>query len=51
MQISICVDGDVILINNRSIFSKDVEDFEYSPKPEYESHVQVINEQDELSLL
>ena len=47
MQISLCVDGDVVLINNRAIFTKDVEDFEYTPKPEYESHVHVYNEIDE----
>ena len=39
MQISICVDGDVLLINNREILSEDVENFEYAPKPEYESYV------------
>jgi DNA polymerase epsilon subunit 1 len=51
MQISLCVDGDVFLINNRQIFSKDVEDFEYTPKPEYESFCVVLNESDEISVL
>ena len=41
---TICVDGDTILLNNRQILSKDVDDFEYAPKDEYQSIVKVYNE-------
>ena len=36
------------LIINREIVSEDIEDFEYSPKPEYEGQFTVINEPDEV---
>ena len=36
------------LIINREIVSEDIEDFEYTPKPEYEGQFTVINEPDEV---
>jgi DNA polymerase epsilon subunit 1 len=39
------------LINNREILSEDVEDFEYTPKPEYEGPFEVFNEADEKALI
>ena len=39
------------LITNREIVSEDVEDFEYTPKPEYDGPFIVLNEPDEKSLL
>jgi len=38
------------LIINREIVSEDIEDFEYTPKPEYEGQFTVINEPDEVGL-
>ena len=39
------------LICNREIISTDVEDFEYTPRPEFEGPFIVFNEQDEAALL
>jgi len=39
------------LITNREIISSEIEDFEYTPKPEYEGVFTVFNEPDEVSLL
>lgn len=39
------------MINNREIISQDVDDFEYTPKPEFEGHFTVFNEPDEKALL
>lgn len=39
------------LITNREIVSEDIEDFEYTPKPEYEGPFIVFNEPDEASLI
>lgn len=36
MMISYMIDGQGYLITNREIISTDVEDFEYTPKPEFE---------------
>jgi len=36
MMISYMVDGQGYLINNREVISADVQDFEYTPHPEYE---------------
>lgn len=36
MMISYMVDGQGYLITNREIISTDVQDFEYTPKPEFE---------------
>ena len=39
------------LITNREVIGADVEDFEYTPKPEYEGPFIVFNELDEVNLL
>lgn len=39
------------MITNREIISADVDDFEYTPKPEFEGFFTIFNEQDEASLL
>lgn len=51
MMISYMIDGQGYLITNREIISTDVDDFEYTPKPEFEGQFIVFNEPDELSLL
>ncbi|XP_059098833.1 DNA polymerase epsilon catalytic subunit A-like [Tigriopus californicus] len=51
MMISYMIDGQGYLITNREIISKDVDDFEYTPKPEFEGHFIVYNEANELELL
>lgn len=38
------------LITNREIVSEDIEDFEFTPKPEYEGPFTVFNEPDEASV-
>ncbi|KAK0426248.1 hypothetical protein QR680_009605 [Steinernema hermaphroditum] len=47
MMISYMIDGEGYLIINRSIVSADVEDFEYTPKPEFPGRFTVLNEKDE----
>ncbi|TRY87466.1 hypothetical protein DNTS_035296 [Danionella cerebrum] len=39
------------LITNREIVSEDIEDFEFTPKPEYEGPFTVFNEPDEAALI
>eukprot|EP00347_Sterkiella_histriomuscorum_P016015 403354822 len=52
MMISYVIDGKGFLITNRQIVGGDVEDFEYSPKPEYDIGIfTVFNEADEKGLL
>lgn len=51
MMISYMIDGDGFLITNREIISEDIEDFEYSPKPEYLGQFTIFNEEDEAALL
>lgn len=51
MMISYMIDGQGYLITNREIISADVDDFEYTPKPEFEGFFTIFNEQDEASLL
>ncbi|EDO36342.1 predicted protein, partial [Nematostella vectensis] len=51
MMISYMIDGQGFLIINREIVSEDIEDFEYTPKPEYEGQFTCINEPDEEGLL
>lgn len=41
MMISYMIDGQGYLITNREIISVDVEDFEYTPKPEFEGYVKI----------
>ncbi|CAO3684825.1 unnamed protein product [Umbelopsis vinacea] len=51
MMISYMIDGQGYLITNREIVSQDIEDFEYTPKPEYEGPFIIFNEEDEVALL
>ncbi|XP_067928568.1 DNA polymerase epsilon catalytic subunit A-like [Watersipora subatra] len=51
MMISYMIDGQGYLITNREIVSEDIEDFEYTPKPEYEGPFIIFNEPDESSLI
>lgn len=51
IMISYMVDGHGFLIVNRQIISEDIEDFEYSPKPEFEGYFHIFNEPDEKGLL
>ncbi|KAI1730437.1 DNA polymerase family b, exonuclease domain-containing protein [Ditylenchus destructor] len=51
MMISYMIDGVGFLIINRQIVSEDVEDFEYTPKPEFKGEFKVFNEPDEKALL
>lgn len=47
MMISYMIDGQGFLITNRAIISEDIQDFEYTPKPEYEGKFMIFNEPDE----
>lgn len=49
MMISYMIDGQGYLITNREIVGEDIEDFEYTPKPEYEGEFTIFNEPDEVS--
>uniref|UniRef100_A0A3P8WLR8 DNA polymerase epsilon catalytic subunit n=1 Tax=Cynoglossus semilaevis TaxID=244447 RepID=A0A3P8WLR8_CYNSE len=51
MMISYMIDGQGFLITNREIVSENIEDFEFTPKPEYEGPFTVFNEEDEAALL
>lgn len=51
MMISYMIDGQGFLITNREIVSEDIEDFEYTPKPEYEGPFTIFNEADEAALI
>lgn len=51
MMISYMIDGQGFLITNREIISEDIEDFEYTPKDEYEGPFIIFNEPNELALL
>ncbi|KAL1117393.1 hypothetical protein AAG570_004719, partial [Ranatra chinensis] len=51
MMISYMIDGQGYLITNREIISQDVEDFEYTPKPEFEGFFTIFNEPDESALI
>ena len=51
MMISYMIDGKGFLITNREIISEDIEDFEYTPLPEYEGHFTVFNEPNEQNML
>ncbi|XP_026280416.1 DNA polymerase epsilon catalytic subunit 1 [Frankliniella occidentalis] len=51
MMISYMIDGQGYLITNREIISADVEDFEYTPKPEFEGFFTIFNEPDERALI
>lgn len=49
MMISYMLDGQGYLIINREIITEDIDDFEYTPKPEYPGPFIVWNEPDEVS--
>ncbi|GME69743.1 unnamed protein product [[Candida] boidinii] len=51
MMISYMIDGDGFLITNREIISEDIEDFEYTPKPEYPGYFTIFNEPNEKALI
>lgn len=51
MMISYMIDGQGFLITNREVISEDIEDFEYTPKDEYEGPFIIFNEPDEVSVL
>lgn len=51
MMISYMIDGEGFLIVNRDIVSQDIDDFEYTPKPEYPGLFTTFNEPDEKHLL
>jgi DNA polymerase epsilon subunit 1 len=51
MMISYVIDGAGFLIINREIVSEDIEDFEYSPKDEFQCHFHIYNEVNEFALL
>ncbi|KAK7499885.1 hypothetical protein BaRGS_00008976, partial [Batillaria attramentaria] len=51
MMISYMIDGQGFLICNREIISQDVEDFEYTPRPEFEGPFTVYNVPDEAALI
>ncbi|RSH85546.1 DNA polymerase epsilon catalytic subunit [Saitozyma podzolica] len=51
MMISYMIDGQGYLITNREIVSEDIDDFEYTPKEEYQGEFTVFNEPDEPALI
>lgn len=51
MMISYMIDGQGFLITNREIVTEDIEDFEYTPKPEYEGPFMIFNEPDEKAVI
>lgn len=51
MMISYMIDGRGYLITNREIVSEDIENFEYTPKPEFEGPFTIFNEPDEKSVI
>eukprot|EP00762_Andalucia_godoyi_P002882 ANDGO_04423.mRNA.1 DNA polymerase epsilon catalytic subunit A len=51
MMISYMIDRKGYLIVNRQVVSQDIEDFEYTPKPEYEGPFTVFNVANERELL
>lgn len=51
MMISYMIDGQGYLITNREIVSSDVDDFEYTPNPEFEGNFTVFNEPNEQGVI
>ncbi|PYH41908.1 DNA polymerase epsilon catalytic subunit POL2 [Aspergillus saccharolyticus JOP 1030-1] len=51
MMISYMIDGQGFLITNREIVSEDINDFEYTPKAEYNGPFMIFNEPDERSVI
>ena len=50
-MISYMVAGQGFLIINRDLVSKDIENFEYTPKPQYPGNFEIFNEKNEEGLL
>jgi DNA polymerase epsilon subunit 1 len=48
MMISYMIDGSGYLLVNRAIVSEHINDFEYTPKPEFEGRFHVYNEPEEV---
>ncbi len=42
------IDGEGFLITNRELVSEDIEDFEFSPSPEYQGSFTIFNETSEV---
>ncbi|XP_065339696.1 DNA polymerase epsilon catalytic subunit 1 [Cloeon dipterum] len=51
MMISYMIDGQGFLITNREIVSADIEDFEYTPRPDLEGNFSIWNAPDEKGLI
>lgn len=51
MMISYMIDGQGYLITNREIVSQDIEDFEYTPKPEFPGLFTIFNEENERDVI
>ncbi|KAJ4348416.1 DNA polymerase epsilon catalytic subunit [Didymosphaeria variabile] len=51
MMISYMIDGQGFLITNREIVSEDIQDFDYTPKPEYQGPFMIFNEPDEKAVI
>ncbi|CEL95962.1 unnamed protein product [Vitrella brassicaformis CCMP3155] len=51
MMVSYMMDGAGFLIVNRAIVKADIEDFEYTPKPEFQGNFTVYNVENERALL
>lgn len=51
MMISYMIDAQGYLITNREVVSEDIENFEYTPKPEYQGPFIIFNEANEKALL
>ncbi|KAF2685905.1 DUF1744-domain-containing protein [Lentithecium fluviatile CBS 122367] len=51
MMISYMIDGQGFLITNREIVSEDIQDFDYTPKPEYQGPFMIFNESDEKAVI
>ncbi|KAI1074006.1 DUF1744-domain-containing protein [Whalleya microplaca] len=51
MMMSYMIDGQGFLITNREIVSEDIEDFEYTPRPEYPGSFMIFNEPNEKAVI
>ncbi|KAI9505131.1 hypothetical protein BX070DRAFT_188883 [Coemansia spiralis] len=51
MMISYMIDGQGYLITNREVVSEDIEDFEYTPTPEFPGPFIIFNEPDERAVI
>ncbi|KAH9822597.1 hypothetical protein DFH28DRAFT_458835 [Melampsora americana] len=51
MMISYMIDGQGFLITNREIVGDDIDDFDYTPKPEYDGPFTIFNEASESALI